>query len=106
VSDDSHFFGPLRKEVSGKRFRAVADVKQAVTWLQTLSTLHRLPVEQDTNLGATWDKMVNTWSSDGQHAQPTCRVCTEIIIKCSASECLSSSFFVTPGCNREHSNNI
>jgi hypothetical protein len=35
---DFHLFGPLKKQLAGKQFAKDADIKQAVTWLQTLDT--------------------------------------------------------------------
>jgi len=35
---DFYLFGPRKKHLAGKKFAADADVKQAVTWLQTFNT--------------------------------------------------------------------
>jgi hypothetical protein len=57
VYADSHLFGPLQKDICGKRFATAADVNQAVTvWLEMLATLHRF-LEQDISFGATVGQM-------------------------------------------------
>jgi hypothetical protein len=53
----STIFGPLKKYLAGKRFPRDADVKQVITWLQTLDIDFLYAGIQA--LAQLWDRCVN-----------------------------------------------
>ena len=104
MTSDFHFFEPLKKNLTGKWFAAVADVKRAViSWLKTLYA--RLFYAKVQALVPWWDKCLNVDTNYVEvwygPSATLCHVYTEVRMKFLVSECLL--LFFTLLCISEYS---
>jgi hypothetical protein len=101
-----HFFGPLKKHRTGKRFAADSDVKHAVTsLLQTHeANFYYLFYFGIQALVEQWENILNINLNINQHGNLMCIICYSVDMyafrlktKFSASECLLAYSFELTG---------